>query len=82
MLTRKVPTDDGDSTQPRHSLSVKNRLLVFQDLVGEVISGLVPVWEKGEQGETNNSAFRVKDLTTVGHNSMAIYVDHMLDLSM
>lgn len=58
VLHRKVPTDDRYTTQPRHSLSIEHRLVVFQDLVSEVKSGLVPVWVWGEQGETHYCTVR------------------------
>lgn len=42
MFIRKVPADDRDTTQTRHLAPVKNGLFFFQDLMSEVISGLVP----------------------------------------
>lgn len=42
VLARKVPTDDRDAMLTRHFTSVKNGLFVFQDLMSEVVSGLVP----------------------------------------
>lgn len=39
---RKVPANDRDATQTRHLTPLKNRLFLFQDLMSEVIPGLVP----------------------------------------
>lgn len=52
MLTRKVATDDWDAALPQHFLPIKNRLLILQDLVSEVISGLFP--EILEHSETHD----------------------------
>lgn len=46
MLAWKVPTDDRYPTLTRHFMSIKNRLLILQDLMSEVISGLLPAWVK------------------------------------
>lgn len=45
----KVPADDRDATLPGNFLSIKNRLLVLQYLMSEVVSGLVPAWVWREQ---------------------------------
>lgn len=38
----KVPADDRDATQTRHLTTIKDGLLLFKDLMSEVISCLVP----------------------------------------
>lgn len=43
VLDWKVPTDDRYTPLPRHFLSIEHRLLVFQDLMSEVISGFISV---------------------------------------
>ncbi|KAG7243661.1 hypothetical protein INR49_011218 [Caranx melampygus] len=42
-LTWEVPTDDRDATLPRNFLSIEHGLLIFQDLMSEIIAGLVSV---------------------------------------
>lgn len=42
LLARKVAADHRYPTQTRHFMSIKNRLLVFQDLMSELIPDLVP----------------------------------------
>lgn len=53
MFIWKVPADNGDTTQTRHFTPLKNRLFLFQNLMSEVISGLVPTRVK----EDNKSQF-------------------------
>lgn len=51
-LTWEVPTDDRDATLPRNFLSIEHGLLVFQDLMSEVIACLVSVNMSREDMET------------------------------
>lgn len=53
----KVSTNNGDTSLTRHTLSVEHRLLILQDLMSEVISGLVPVWVRNSLLGCEISAF-------------------------